>query len=341
MTTRMPTLSIAIPSYSRPACLNYLLQTIWSSVKKPDEIVICDDKSPDIQDILKVVERWQSSFAQHGTKFRFIQNETNVGFDRNLKRLIRECGSDYLVFIGNDDAFTSDGISEIYNALLAFPKIKLFSRAFLKFSDTLDSVTGVSRFAQRDRIFERIGTRPRTYLRLSAYFGGLVFCREWALKHESDSFDGSLYYQVYLAGMAFYGEGIGYISTPIVGARTDGTPLFGSAVSEANFHRPGGYSAKARARMWSEVLRIARYIDCRCGVKSESDIHYELASRFSFHVFEAYTSKSLQELIELKRELDGLRLMSHPVPLFLFCYVAIFRRWSSSLFRFARWFYQR
>lgn len=338
---RAVTLSVAVPSFSRPADLDYLLQTIHDGTELPDEVVICDDNSPDRVEIQRVAERWRAAFARSPCTLRHLQNEVNLGYDRNLQKLIRECASDYVVFIGNDDAFTSDGTRAIYEGIAANPGVKAFSRSFVKFADRLDNPSGVSRFATQDCVFTADNSKPRMYLRLSAYFGGLVFDRAWALAKERSSYDGTLYYQLYLFGCAYFETGVGYIYEPVVGARTDGVPLFGVASTEAGTHQPGGYSAKARARMWSDILRIARDIDRDHGASSYGDIHYELKTRLSFHVFESYAHKSIRDLLALARELNRLGLMSHPVPIALFLTVLVLRRWSAPVFGLGRRIYQR
>jgi abequosyltransferase len=335
------TLSVAVPSYSRPRDLDYLLATIHAGSRLPDEIVVCDDNSPDRDAIRHVIDRWRQAFAGSTTELRHLQNDVNLGYDRNLQKIVRESASDYVVFIGNDDAFTRDGISCIYDSIAANPGLKAFSRSFVKFADSLDNSSGVSRFATQDRVFDPANSRPRMYLRLSAYFGGLVFDRRWARGKECSAYDGTLYYQLYLFGCAYFETGVGYIYEPVVGARTDGVPLFGVASTEAGAHQPGGYSARARAKMWSDILRIARDIDRSHGAASYDDIHYELKTRLSFHVFESYAHKSVRELLALARELQKLDLMSHPVPITLFVAVLVLRRWSTLLFALSRRIYQR
>lgn len=334
-------LSVAVPSYSRPRDLDYLLETIHAGSRLPDEIVICDDNSPDRDEIQAVVDKWRPRFERSPCELRYLQNDLNLGYDRNLQKLVRECASDYVVFIGNDDAFTPDGISCIHESIAANPGLKAFSRSFVKFADSLDNSSGVSRFATQDRVFTPANSRPRMYLRLSAYFGGLVFDRVWALDKECSAYDGTLYYQLYLFGCAYFESGVGYIYEPVVGARTDGVPLFGIASTEADAHQPGGYSARARAKMWSDILCIARDIDRSHDAASYADIHYELKTRLSFHVFESYAHKSVRELFALARELQRLDLMSHPVPITLFVAVLVLRRWSTLLFALSRRIYQR
>jgi abequosyltransferase len=339
--TRPVTLSVAIPSYRRPKELGYLLQTIDRGTESPDEIVVCDDNSPDSGMIEQIVSGWLARFESRGTRLRFIRNEENLGYDRNLRELIRQCTSDYVVFIGNDDAFLPTGIHSIYRALETGSPTRAYSRSFAKFSESLEHISGISRFADRDRLFDIGNSRPRMYLRLCAYFGGLVFDRRWALAQETGAYDGTLYYQLHLFATAYYESGVGYIHEPTVAARTDGIPLFGSAGPEAAAHSPGGYTAKARARMWADILRIARDVDARYESDSAEDLFHELKTRFSFHVFEGYTRRSVAELLDLARELHRLGLMAHPVPIGLFLAVLILRQRSALLFAASRRLYQR
>jgi glycosyltransferase involved in cell wall biosynthesis len=336
-----PTLTIAIPSYSRPADLNYLLETIYEGDQWPDEIVVADDNSPDQQLVTEVVNRWRDRFLRKNVKFVYLENDTNVGYDRNLKLLLGVSSSEFVVFIGNDDAFTRAGIVEIRRALERRPGIVAFSRAFVKFSGTLDDFRGISRFATTDCVFSPGGSNPKLYLRLCAYFGGLVVDRQWAIAKETEKYDGTLYYQLYLFGCAYYETGIGYIAEPVVGARVDGVPLFGSSPTESGAHKPGGYAAEARANMWRSILRIATDLDAMYGSRSAEEIHYELQTRFSFHVFEGYADRSIGELFALVRELNGLALMKHPVPVALFLLVLVLRRHSAVAFRLVRRIYQR
>lgn len=337
----MTTLSVAIPSFSRPNDLDYLLGTISLSNVLPDEIVICDDNSPNQNLIDQIIEKWVLKFNEINVPLKYVKNSINLGYDRNLKKLIRECSSDFLVFIGNDDAFTINGFGYIFNSINLRPNIRAFSRSFLKFSSSIDSPSGVSRFGSCDCVFDNRNSNPRMYLRLCAFFGGLVLNRDWALEKESDMFDGTLYYQLYLFGCAYYESGIGYITQPTVGARTTGIPLFGVAINESSVHRPGSYSEKARAKMWADILKISDHIDSIYLHSSKKEIHHELKTRFSFHVFEMYAKKDIKDLLSLAIELNRLELMRHPVPLLLFLLVFLLRSWSRFVFIAIRKIIQR
>lgn len=338
-----PTLTIGIPSYGRPQDLNFLLQSIASSTTYPDEIVILEDASPDAERVSQIAEIWRDKFESLSIKIFFQINPINLGYDKNLKELLRLSSSDFVTFIGNDDIFTVNGIEILKKFISKNPKINAFSRTFTRFNQ-LNGVLheiGVSRFAKEDTVFTPANALPAIYFRISAYFGGLTYARKWALSHEVNFFDGTLYYQVYLSGMAFYDGGIGYVGKPVVGGRTDGVPLFGSAESEKSVHSPGGYSPKARASMWSNILRISQFIDMTFNSNSEVSVHKEIMVRMSFHVFEGYATKSTGDLFALVGELWKIKMFQHPVPIILFVIVFVLRGKSTYVFKLIRWIYQR
>ena len=335
------TLTVAVPNYQRPAELDYLLSTLSKSVELPDEILVLDDRSPSAGEVASVLNKWAAYFQYTSVRFKWQRNEFNLGYDRNLRELIRTATSDFITFIGNDDAFPASGIGAIRRFIGANPDVKACSRSFYRFHDSLKTVIGVSRFAEKDKVFSQHHDSPRFYFRLAAYFGGVTFNRKWALSKDTNAFDGTLYYQVYLSGCAFYESGIGYIAEPAVGARIDGMPLFGAASSEAHIHVPGQYSAAARADMWRCVLYISDHIDTLYGGYSKSFIQHELMTRMSFHVFESYASRSVQELFALGGALRKLGLMSHPIPTVLFAIVFLLRRHSAKFFFLVRKLYQK
>ncbi len=333
-------ITIGIPSYQRPNDLDYLLSTIKSLNQYPEKIIIADDNSPDQNKITQIIHRYIPFFEENGVEICYIKNHINLGYDKNLKNIINNTHSDYLMFIGNDDAVDPDCISEFIKFERKF-KFNAYSRSFWRFNNNLDTKFGKSWFHKSNYAFTPHNSTPNFYYRLGAYFGGLIFKTEWAKSKEISKFDGTLYYQIYLTASAFYEGGIGYISYPIVGARIEGVPLFGNSESEASDHSPGQYAAKARSAMWKSIISISEYIDMIYSVKSRSFIIKELKTRMSFHLFESYSNRSLSELIELCKELNKLKLFFHPIPILLFLFVLIFRSKSIYLFTFIRKIYQR
>lgn len=95
--------SICIPSYNRPVELRRLLESIDAKKHKDDiEIVICEDKSPNRP---KIGEQVREFMSKSDYNVVYHENEENLGYDRNLKNLIRRASGEYIIFMGDDDLF--------------------------------------------------------------------------------------------------------------------------------------------------------------------------------------------------------------------------------------------
>jgi glycosyltransferase involved in cell wall biosynthesis len=305
-------ISVAIPNYKRLSELSFCLDSILSQKVLPYEIVIHDDASPNQVDISNAISIYIRKFSEIGVQVNFIPSAQNIGYDKSLRRLLFESLSDYVLFIGNDDYLMPECISE-YQSAIATHHPLMISRNFNKFHGDPPEVYGVSRFTEELKLFSS-PLQANLSFRLCAYFGGLVFDRRWALTLDTDKWDGTLYYQYYLALNAYSSRGILCIPIPTVAARSDGRPLFGET-DKSNVHIIGRYSVSAREKMWSDILRITRDHDVRCATNYYPKIVQELKVRMAFHVMEMFSSSSKSELIDLWKSLSRLGLLWHPVPI--------------------------
>jgi glycosyltransferase involved in cell wall biosynthesis len=315
-------------------CLDSILQ----QSTYPNQVVIHDDCSPNQIEIDAVVNEYAPQFLKKNIVFLYFKSRQNKGYDGSLRFLISNSTTKYVMFIGNDDILMPDCISKVSTAIKQ-KKCNMYSRNFYKVSGADCIVTGKSTFCDRDRIFSELNDSPALAFRLCCYFGGLVFDRSWADSLRTDRFDGSLYYQYYLSLNAFIGDGIFCISSPIVGALTDGIPLFNEN-DKSGVHLVGHYSPKARSKMWSDVMNITKFFDRanhRFFIKS---IRKELKNRMAFHVMEMFSYSNRSTLIVLARELIKIGLFWSPVSVGLWVVNYIFQSRSILFYRFIRSRYQ-
>jgi hypothetical protein len=141
---------------------------------------------------------------------------------------------------------------------------------------------------------------------MASFISGICVNRNWALSVETERFDGGLFYQMYLAAVAFTDGGLGYVDSPMVGGRGGGTPVFGLADSEKKFHTPGRFPAASRAKMYASILEITRYVDSTYGSALTPEVLKELDSRQLFHVYEEFIHGPTAEIRSLYRELRKL-----------------------------------
>lgn len=329
--------SIAIPAYGRIDEFEELLSSIFKMVLLPNEIVICEDGSKERQEISKIAQNWKVEFTKVNCDLVFIENETNLGYDGNVRKLIEVSSYKWVILIGNDDLFLKKGIKVLKEFTDKNENISMISRPFLRFDTDVDKPLGVSKISAKESIFiNKHGTSSKMIFRSCGFVGGLVINRDWARPLSTNEYDGSLFYQIYLACHAFCTNGIGYLARPTVAGRTDNPPLFGSSPNEASVHTPGSYSAKGRAKMWRSVLEISKDIGNIYNVNLFDDLKKELAVRQSFHVFEMNVGVTVQKLKNLKEELKDIGLFEHIVPKFFYTINFLFGKKALIFYRLMR-----
>ena len=185
-----PFFTIGIPHYNRRKYLERNLASLFAQDTRDFEVLVSDDGSSDdsnaaIPPIL----------AASGVPFRYYAQRANLGYDANVRFCLREARGRYVFLLGNDDALASpDVLGRVARELarLDFPEV---------------CVTNYQDWESRSvtrRVFGTrvLGTGPAAaahYFRTFSFTSGLVFDRAAAARHETDRWDRSIYYQIYLA----------------------------------------------------------------------------------------------------------------------------------------------
>ncbi|MWB93804.1 glycosyltransferase [Flavobacterium sp. GA093] len=305
--------SIAIPAYGRPNEYDELLTSIFEMDFLPNEIIICEDFSKERVAIGEITARHRSQFEENNVKITYIENESNLGYDANIRKLIDKALHKWVILIGNDDLFLKNGLQEIDLFCQKNPDVAMVSRPFVRFEKDITKPLGISSVLPTETIIKK-GDSPKLIFRMCGFVGGLVINKGWAQPLATTKYDGTLYYQIYLAANAFCTSGIGYLAKPSVGGRAGNSPLFGDSEKDGAAHIPGAYSAKGRAKMWKGVLDIAKDTEQLYKIEIAESLRQELMVRQSFHVFEMNVGVPNKTLNELKTELKKLNLFNHWLP---------------------------
>jgi len=258
-TEQCPLLSICIPAYNRSEYLPQLLESIFCQDLALCEVVICEDNSPQRAKIREIVRRYTE--ANPNVPIKYVENNENLGFDGNLRNLIELASGTYVMFMGNDDLLLPDAVRTVKDVLLEHPEVGYIFRAYSWFrvdpSDPADTI----QYFPGDRYFNPCPSTVVTLFRRAGVLSGLVLHRKTCLKFATDTFDGSLYYQLHLVGNVALEMPSIYINKPLVTCRSSDRPEFGNSNAERGVHTPGRYTWKARISMLSGMLRIAKYIE--------------------------------------------------------------------------------
>ncbi len=127
--------------------------------------------------------------------FRYFAQAKNLGYDGNVRFCLSAAKGTYVMMLGNDDALaTPTTLSEIDARLraLSCPEV-----AFTNYEDWKSGAP--TRRAVRTGI---VGAGPSAairFFRTFSFVSGLIFRQEAAVLHETDRWDTSVYYQIYLA----------------------------------------------------------------------------------------------------------------------------------------------
>ena len=314
-------LTIAIPAYSRPNELVDLLKSALMLSEAPGEILICEDYSAERNVIQSIAESFSDAFEKNGTLLTYHENERNLGYDANVRELLRLAKKPWVMLIGNDDILLPSAVAMARRGVERFPHVDMFSCAYLKFAGTVDNIIGSTSFSVTDIIATRQSFDSGVIVRMSGFVGGLLFRRRFAESVSTDRFDGTLYYQLYLAAHAYLTAGIGYLSTPMVASRVNNPPLFGSASAERGVHKPGLYAAEGRASMWVGILEICKRVGDVYNFPLCDGVKRELARGQAFHVYEKLSEQGRKAVWEFTRRVSSRGVIRSPriVALILIC----------------------
>lgn len=115
-----PLLSIAIPTYERAVCLKSLLDCIVPQAEKfKGEIEICISNNGSTDNTGEIVKNFQKKYPD---LIKYNENKENLGFDRNLLKVMEMSEGGFIWTFGDDDTIVENGINEVVKFLKEIPK---------------------------------------------------------------------------------------------------------------------------------------------------------------------------------------------------------------------------
>ena len=231
--------SICIPSYNRPIELRRLLDSIDTTRINDIEIVICEDNAPKRKEVSSQVDDFKKTSPY---ELVYIENENNCGYDKNLRNLINSATGDYILFMGDDDMFIPGRLDGFINFVVKHPNCGYFLRCYQNISS--DGSIAEFKYFKEDMVFM---PSVETYISMfdkSVFISGFTVKRNYAKAIETEQFDGSLLYQMYLLTEICRKYPSGYYNIPITQAIEGGVPFFGNSESEKDLYDPGTVSVR-------------------------------------------------------------------------------------------------
>jgi glycosyltransferase involved in cell wall biosynthesis len=147
--------SVAMCTYAGARFVGAQLESIAAQTRPPDELVVCDDRSPD--ETARLVEEFA---ARSAFPVRLHVNERNLGSTKNFERAVSLCAGDLVALCDQDDVWLPGKLARLEEEFRRRP------RAALVFSDA--EVTDESGRPTGRGLWESVGVRSAELGRLGA-----------------------------------------------------------------------------------------------------------------------------------------------------------------------------
>jgi len=265
---------VCIPAYNRQQFLKPLLDSVLAQDFTDYEIVICEDKSPQREEIRQVL---QTNYAGDA-RIKAFYNEVNLGYDANFRELLTRASGRYCFFMGNDDLMAAGALSRVARAVTAYDNVGLILRSYDWFATDPLRPEQTVRYFDEDRIFSPGPQTIATAYRRCGVLSGYVIHREKAMSFATNEFDGYLYYQMYLAACVLTEMRAYYIHDVLTHSRSTEAPDFGNSSREKKVFTPGRYTPEARIHMVTGMVKIAGAVDERTGVRFAHSVRQDIAN---------------------------------------------------------------
>lgn len=293
-----PLLSICIPSYNRPIQLLRLLNSIKVEDVTEVEIIICEDKSPRRSEIISVFNSFVST-SQINCELHL--NEINLGYDENLKELIKKANGLYIMYMGDDDIFQENSLIEYIN----FLKLNLNLGYILRRYSVVHLNGEKEEFIyyKSNRFFEPGVMAFNSLFRKSVFISGFCFRRDFVLNfYDTKYFSGTLLYQLFICAKLVLTYPSAYCNIPLttMDESKRGVPEFGSSINESNKYTPGKISIQNSINFIKSFLIITKYIDSEFGFNSTKLFLKEL-SKYSYPVLSIQRENGLKLFVNYNR----------------------------------------
>jgi abequosyltransferase len=303
-----PKISVCIPAYNRSKYLRQVLDSVLTQADHLHEIVICEDLSPERELIRGIVEGYA---RDHGTKIVYHENAVNLGFDGNIRQLVKTATGDYCLFLGNDDVLAPGGLDAVADLLRRNPDTGVVIRGYGWFEGSPANVVGEVKYFKAEHVFPPGLDAVQFAFRRACVLAGLVLRRDAALPLESKEFDGSLFYQIHLAGHLAYQHGCVFTPTMVALCRADEKPEFGNAESEKQDFTPGEYTIAARLKMMGGIVAIGNSLQ-RLHPKAPRRILRDI-STYSFPWLAYHADKPFRVFWRYYVQLGRMGLSTYPI----------------------------
>lgn len=298
-------LTIGILSYNRP---NELARAIRSLLPLPNdvEVLICDDKSPKLNEILVSIDEFLVL-----PNIKFVSNEKNLGYDRNLYHIIESASSDYVMLLGDDDYFEEGVVDNVMNFLNLNSDFQCGFVHFRNSDQVAKNITYTRRYPSHQYFNNATLEKDGSFLYTSILFSGLIFSKKAIEVHKMDftKYFNCIYIQVAIFVKLSLKFGSYYINGPGVVIGGDGESGFGfnEASRSIDSDLKDRSSVISNLSYHKRLLDVVRNleIDTKQPILKPFNKEYKIRSIKAFYLARKYGRKYL---IQYWKELNKINI---------------------------------
>ena len=309
MTPARPLFSVCIPAYNRARHLPALLDSILGQNFDDYEVVICEDRSPEREQIAAIARAYA---AQHPGKIRYLENPENLGYDGNIRNLVHQAAGRFCFFMGNDDVMCPGAMEEAAAVIHRHPNVGLVLKSYAWFDETPDKINQVIRWFNEETELPPGVQSIRFAFRRSGVISGYIVHRDSAHAVSTSKFDGTLYYQMHLTANVLIDKPAVCTPKVLILCRGNEPPLFGRSASEKGKYVPGRYTPDARMNMIAGALSIIRDLKDTRGIDVVDDVTHDYANYFYPYIKDQLTLP-MKEYYRLYRGYGRMGFSRYPL----------------------------
>lgn len=268
-------ISVCITSYNRVHELRRCIDSIDSKYTDKVEIVVSEDCSPKKDEIKEMVLSLKETKPY---QMVFNSNDCNLGYDRNLKKLIMLAHGQYILYFSDDDVLfphTLDKVIDFIESKKEKPALIFSPFRFVptneikrKYNQTHDIVPGSVSAAK--------------YLYDAILFSGLIFRRDTVIHIDAERFKNMNYFQVYLFLTVIYRYGGSYLNELVIDSISDGENAYGTVKSgESNALLADRQSIYSNLEFNKGLFAVIQYFD----KDHDTNVFQAFAHEFSVRTF--------------------------------------------------------
>lgn len=126
-------ISVAMATYKGAEFVEEQLESIRTQTRAVDEVIICDDQSPD--DTVEVIRKFIAKYHLEGS-WHLEVNPKNLGYASNFIGALKKTTGDLIFFCDQDDIWVPERVAEMERIMSEHKEILLLGSEFEPFSDS-------------------------------------------------------------------------------------------------------------------------------------------------------------------------------------------------------------